>query len=187
MHAHTNMEMTFSKGIDNELRQSIQDTIAEAANDVDVECHADGLEYDESYRLVWLEDIVEVACKLARMCKGKTSFSMRGTIDVSESNGEYMDYVIDFRDDTLYSSNSVWYLNYCGTDMWDGYEEFCEVFDKKEDIASGKHTYSEEFFNALKRNFEWYSTSGFGRKHEIWLDGVHMGKPKVVDYEKREE
>ena len=112
---------------------------------------------------------------------------MRGTIDVSESNGEYMDYVIDFRDDTLYSSNSVWYLNYCGTDMWDGYEEFCEVFDKKEDIASGKHTYSEEFFNALKRNFEWYSTSGFGRKHEIWLDGVHMGKPKVVDYEKREE
>ena len=183
MHAFTNMILTFPKAIDSELHEAVYDTIAGMASDVDLDCTDNSIEFEESYRLVWLEDLVDAARKLSRLCKGKTSFTMSGTIDTSESAGEYMDYRIEFKEDMLKVRNSPWYLVYWGTNDWnDSYEDFCEQFDKEEDVGAEKHTYSEEFFKKLRVAGEWYSTNGFGGKMEIWLDGIHLGEFHEVPY-----
>ena len=185
MHAHTDLEFRFANNnVDLDLVYQVYDIFASVVTDVDVGFHDFVLSFEESYRLVWFEDLVDVAKMLARVCKGKVGFTMSGTIDTSESAGEYMDYQIEFKDDVLYAQNSGWYLMYYGTDAWDDdYDEFCEEFDKPDDIDKDIHTYSEEFFNALKDNEEWYTTNGFGCDLEIWLDGIHMGEPTVIAYD----
>ena len=184
MHAHTDLKFCFANDVDLELVGQVYDTVADAAYDADVGFQDNVLSFAESYRLVWYEDLLEVAKTLARLCKGKTGFVMSGTIDTSESAGEYMDYRFEFKDDVLWTQSSCWYFVYYGTDAWDdNYEEFCKEFDKPEDIDQNQHTYSEEFFENLKGEAEWYSTNGLGCDLEIWLDGVHMDKPQEIAYE----
>ena len=184
MHAHTSLTLSFSDDLELDLAGQVREVVENAANDVNVYFESDGsLNFEESYALVWYEDIVDVAKVLAGLCKGKTGFVIDGTVDTSESAGEYMDFYISFKDDVLSCESSPWYLCYNGTDCWDDdYDTFCEEFDRPEDVENGVHTYSEEFFNALKTNDEWYTTNGFGCDLEIWLDGVHMDEPIQVEY-----
>ena len=182
MHAHTDMTLVISGNLDVDLAVQILSVVANEATDVDLSFDDNVLSFEESYRLVWYEDLVAVAISLAKLCEGKVNFEMSGTIDTSESAGEYMDYNIEFKENILWTQCSCWYLRYWGTEDWENYEEFCEEFDESDDISNGRHTYTKEFFEELGKHEEWFTTNGLGCDFEFWLDGVHMDPLQQVCY-----
>lgn len=88
----------------------------------------------DSYKIVMVEDITELAVKIAKAAPN-ISFSIDGTVDASESAGEYMDFRFSFADGNLTRQTSCWYLT-IAAEEYDSYEEFCEVYED----------YSEEQF-----------------------------------------
>ena len=180
MKARTSFIMKISDTISSEDEKQICAVISDAASDVkDINISDNEISYEESYELAWVEEIVNVAAKIAKLCKGKTGFEISGRVDCSLTSGEYMDYKIVFKNDKLYAQNTCWYGEHCGTEEWDEYEDFCEAFDCQEDVENDEHTYSEEFFEELDELDDvWYSSD-----EEIWLDKVPMGEPVEVNYE----
>ena len=180
MHAHTNMNFVFSGDVDAELKSSVHQLLVNKVDDDDVYENDDSFMFEESYRLVWYEDLVAFAEEVAALCHDKVGFVMDGVIDTSESAGEYMDYHIEFADNKLMAQCSPWYLFHNGTQDWDdNYEEFCECTDTEEDMKNGTHRLSEEDFEKLKEIDEWCSPSGCD--FEVWLE-VPLLEPEEIPY-----
>ena len=69
----------------------------------------DFITIEETNQVVWLDDIVEMAKDAAKAANGITSFTIGGTIDDSESCGQYMDFLIEYKDNALTVQSSDWY------------------------------------------------------------------------------
>ena len=64
---------------------------------------------EETNKVVWLEDIIEMAKDAAKAANGIAPFTIAGTIDDSEGCGQYMDFQIEHKDNTLTVQSSDWY------------------------------------------------------------------------------
>ena len=69
----------------------------------------DFITIEETNQVVWLDDIVEMAKDAAKAANGINSFTIGGTIDDSESCGQYMDFLIEYKDNALTVQSSDWY------------------------------------------------------------------------------
>lgn len=69
----------------------------------------DFITIEETNQVVWLDDIVEMAKDAAKAANGINSFTIGGTIDDSESCGQYMNFLIEYKDNTLTVQSSDWY------------------------------------------------------------------------------
>ena len=94
-----------------------------------------------TYEVVFLDDIVDMAKKMAAAAK-KISFSIGGTIDTSESCGQYMDFDISYEGGVLTVESSYWYALLLNI----SYEQFCE--DYYEDKPDAPIISMEEFNRA---------------------------------------
>ncbi len=175
MHAHTTTKIHFDEHVTDTILGKALVVIAHAADDSDLRADGRFFVVEESYHLVWIEDIQDLAKELAKLCEGVCGFEISGTVDTSESAGEYKDFEFRFDGKKLKRSESPWYLLECSTLSWDDdYDAFCDDFEEG--------AYSREFFDRLKTEGEWYRESGVYDETAIWLSGVHMSKPKVIKF-----
>ena len=120
---------------------------------------------------VHVEEIEEFAIELAKAVPD-VAFSIDGTVDASEGAGEYMDFLISYKDGKLTSRETEWYITFFGPN-YETYEEFCEAYRD----GQGKPRYSEEEYQQFLQG-EWFVlNSGFG---EI-VAKVPLDDPIVID------
>ena len=92
-------------------------------------------EIEETYEVVFFEDIVDMAERIAGAA-ANAELTIEGTVDTSESAGEYMDFDISCKAGQMTTRSSDWYLY---PDDVEGitYEEYLEEYDStctKEDF-----------------------------------------------------
>lgn len=75
-------------GTESEIRKAT-DVFAEQLWDDDL-AGKDFITIEETNQVVWLEDIIEMAKDAVKAANGITSFTIGGTIDDSESCGQYI-------------------------------------------------------------------------------------------------
>ena len=101
----------------------------------------DEIDVEEEHNLVWVERITEdLALTMAKSAPALT-FTIDGTVDTSESAGEYMNFSISYTEGKITESTSCWFVELYMTDF-EGYEEFCDEFCNED----GNPLYSEEEF-----------------------------------------
>ena len=83
---------------------------------------------EETYDVVWVEDIAKLAEVMTKTTPNISSFTITGTVDTSESAGEYMDFLIKYENNTLSVQSSCWYV-LLDTDEFEDYEEFCDEYE----------------------------------------------------------
>lgn len=100
-------------------------------------------EVEECYDYALVDAIERLAVRMAQLAP-KASFIFNGFIDMSESNGQYQNFMLEYSNKTLVSHSSDWYTEYVdGGNYFADYEEFCDEFwDDEEDQPQ----YSEEEF-----------------------------------------
>lgn len=84
--------------------------------------------FEETYEIVWLEDIIEEFAKMAKIASN-LNFAVSGHVDCSENSGEFMDFGIICKDGamTVYSSG------------WDGYDDVKFDEDGDADECYGRY------------------------------------------------
>lgn len=126
----------------------------------------DSIEIEETYQFVFVPDIVRLAELMATNAPTISCFTISGTVDTSESAGEYMDFIIKYENGSLSVQSSCWYL-IMYTDEFNDYDEFCEVYGG----------YSEEEYEELRKWPHYILNSGSG---DIVTE-VPLTDPKMVD------
>ena len=69
----------------------------------------DFITINETNQVVDLDEIIEMAKDVAEAATGLASFIIAGNIDESESCGQYMDFRIEYKNNTLTVQSSDWY------------------------------------------------------------------------------
>ena len=69
----------------------------------------DFITIEETNQVVDLDEIIEMAKDVAEAATGLASFIIAGNIDESESCGQYMDFRIEYKNNTLTVQSSDWY------------------------------------------------------------------------------
>ena len=115
------------------------------------------IDIDEDASSVELSELTKsIAVKLAEALP-ELGFSMKGVIDTSEEAGEYMDFLIEYRDGVLTEKSSDWYV-ILHADDYEDYDDFCEAYCDDD----GEPRFSEEAYEAFQTG-EWYLLdSGYG-------------------------
>lgn len=126
----------------------------------------DHIEIEETYEVVWVESIAAMAEKAVKAAPKLKSLTISGTVDTSESAGEYMDFLIKYADKKLTVQSSCWYLAFYADDFED-YENFCEVYDG----------FSEEEYEEMCRCPHYRLDSGEG---DI-VTKVPLDEPEIID------
>ena len=111
----------------------------------------DCIPIEETYRFVWVEDIAELARQVVKTVPALAGLTISGTVDTSESAGEYMDFYIQYEAGSLTVQSSCWYVILDAEEYAD-YEEFSEEFED----------YSEEDFAELRQCPHYILDSGEG-------------------------
>ena len=91
-------------------------------------CGKNRIEIEETYQFVWVEDVAKLAELMVKNAPTISGFTISGTVDTSESSGEYMDFIIKYENESLSVQSSCWYLIF-DADEFDDYDEFCEVYE----------------------------------------------------------
>ncbi len=126
----------------------------------------DCIEIEETYQFVWVQDVTKLAELMVKNSPNISSFMIAGTVDTSESAGEYMDFLIKYEQGSLSVQSSCWYL-ILDADEFEDYEEFSEVYEG----------YSEEEYEELCQCPHYILDSGDGDiVTEVPLDDF-----KVID------
>ena len=124
MHASSNLVALF-KGSDDDRRKAYK----KLQNDFD-ESFEDGvrLVIEETYEVVWLEDIATVFVRIAKQIP-ELDFVVSGYVDCSENSGEFMDFGIIYQNGRLeiYSSD------------WEGYDDVDFDDDGDADDCYGRY------------------------------------------------
>lgn len=108
------------------------------------------LNIEDTYEVVMLEDITNMAVEMAKKASGAT-FTIEGVVDTSESAGEYMDFTISYANGEVEERSSDWYM-YPESDLEDmTYEEYLEEYDEE---------YSEEDFERMQQGWFIVETMG---------------------------
>lgn len=108
------------------------------------------LNIEDTYEVVMLEDITNMAVEMAKKASDAT-FTIEGVVDTSESAGEYMDFTIFYANGEVEERSSDWYM-YPESDIEDmTYEEYLEEYDEE---------YSEEDFKRMQQGWFIVETMG---------------------------
>lgn len=126
----------------------------------------DCIKIEETYQFVWVQDVTKLAELMVKNAPTISGFTISGTVDTSESAGEYMNFVIKYENGVLSVQSSCWYL-ILDADEFDDYDEFCEVYEG----------YSEEEYEELKKCPHYILDSGDG---DIVTE-VPLDDPEVID------
>ena len=115
------------------------------------------VEVDELYGHI--DDIDEVEGLAASIAEDlpDSEFTMKGCIDTSELAGEYMDFVIEYKNNKLISKSSCWYVQMFAEDF-DEYEDFAESYADE----NGEPRFTEEQFEMFKEGEYFLLDSGDG-------------------------
>lgn len=125
------------------------------------------LNVEETYKVVFLEDITALALEMAKAAMGST-FTIEGFIDTSESAGEYMDFLISYTEGELEEKSSCWYM-YPDSDLEDmTYEEYCEDYGDD---------YSEDDFEKMKKG--WFIVET--KKGDILMETVPLDQVRSIE------
>ena len=127
------------------------------------------LNVEETYAVVFLEDITALALEMAKVAMAST-FTIEGVIDTSESAGEYMNFLICYTEGELEEKSSCWYM-YPDGDLEDmTYEEYCEDYGDD---------YSEEDFEKMKKGWFIVETS----KGDVMMATVPLDQVRTIKVE----
>lgn len=125
------------------------------------------LNVEETYKVVFLEDITALALEMAKAAMGST-FTIEGVIDISESAGEYMNFLISYTEGELEEKSSCWYM-YPDSDLEDmTYEEYCEDYGDD---------YSEDDFEKMKKG--WFIVET--KKGDILMETVPLDQVRSIE------
>lgn len=79
---------------------------------------------NEERKYVWVEDISnQLAVEMVKAASD-VEFVIQGTVDTSEQAGEYMDFIIEYKNQKLTERSSCWYV-----ENIEGIEDFFEESD----------------------------------------------------------
>ena len=134
---------------------------------------------EETYDVVFLEDITNMALEMAKAAIG-SEFSIEGVIDTSESAGEYMNFKISYSHGRLEERSSFWYA-YPNDGLEDmSYEEYCEEFGFKEDDEDDYEVdYSEDDFEKMKKGWFIVETN----KGDVMMATVPLDQIRIIEVE----
>ena len=107
-----------------------------------------------------------------------SEFVISGCIDTSERAGEYMDFVIEYKNNKLVSKSSCWYVYMSAMDF-DEYKDFAEEYVDN----NGEPRFTEEQFEAFKQNTYFILNSGEGD----CVQEVPLESEYEIDLEQEEE
>lgn len=161
MHAHTIYTININgsseaiKKIGQVLHDTIKDVEFEVSNSFEINHTYDCVFEDE------IEDLVESMAKAAP----DTIFTVEGTIDTSETAGEYKDFRFELNNGKLTGQFSDWYV-----------EDYMENFEDYEDFIqfSDFEDITEEEYNKFK-TWEWLYTLETDNGN-IYSDNVPLGE-----------
>ncbi len=151
-------------GTDEEIKKATA-VLARAFDDESM-CGKNRIEIEETYQFVWVEDVAKLAELMVKNAPTISGFTISGTVDTSESSGEYMDFIIKYENGSLSVQSSCWYL-ILDADEFDDYDEFCEVYEG----------HSKEEYEELKKRPHYILDSGNG---DIVTE-VPLDDPEVID------
>lgn len=164
MHAYSfiTIDLTAAKSDVNKLTAFLADKLDDQNCFDDFDSEGTGVqvaqayfEVEECYACVWLDDIEELAVRMAKLAPDAT-FTLKGVVDSSESAGELMDFIIEYSNDKLTSRSSCWYIErgegYYVLDSGDGPVVTEVPLDDPEEIDLGDYSdddfeedYAEEY------------------------------------------
>lgn len=162
MHAHSDYTIKLV-GTEEEIENATA-VVAAAFHDESLR-GKDCIEIEETYQFVWVWDVVKLAESMVKNSPNLSLLTISGTVDTSESCGEYMNFLIKYENSTLTVQSSCWYLSLYADDF-DDYEEFSEAFD-----------YSEEEYEEFRQCPHYILDSGNG---DI-VTKVPLDDPEVID------
>lgn len=163
MHAYSNYTIILV-GAEDEIKKATA-VLAVAFHDESL-TGKDFIEIEETYQFVWVQDVVKLAELMVKNSPNLSSLTISGTVDTSESAGEYMDFLIEYENGTLSVQSSCWYVILNAEEFAD-YEEFSEFYEG----------YSEEEYEKLRQGPHYILDSGDG---DIVTE-VPLGDPEVID------
>lgn len=138
-----------------------------------LETAEDKIEVQEEYELVWVEVIAnELAVPLAEEAPN-LEFVISGVVDTSESAGEYMDFLIEYRNRKMTVRTSDWYRRVCA-DFYNSYEAFCADFHDKEGTA----LCTEVQYQKFRKDRLWYALER--DEEECLVQKVPLGTPMNI-------
>ena len=111
---------------------------------------------DEFYGNDDTDEVEELAVSIANALPD-SEFTIKGYIDTSESAGEYMDFLIEYKNNTLVSKSSCWYV-YMHANDFDNYADFAEHYSDE----NGDPRFDEEQYEAFKVGEYFILESGEG-------------------------
>ena len=123
---------------------------------------------ERNYDVVWVDDVTKMAEKAVKAAPGLKLVTIEGTVDTSESAGEYMNFLIKYENGELSVASSCWYL-ILEAGKFESYEEFCKSYTGC----------SEEAFEILRQRTYYMLDSGAG---DIVTE-VPLDEPEMVDLE----
>ena len=141
MHAHTRykIEITGKEAEIYKVAKLLSDTFLGDTLHIQKDDDTIKIELNDSYSVVFKEDIVKLAKDMAKIGRDVT-FRLTGVIDTSESAGEYMDFDITYDGYVLTLKFTDWYLD-LDVRSYESYEEFLE--DTEHEIEISKEYYEE--------------------------------------------
>lgn len=146
MHAHSDYTIKIIGNDDD--KTAIMDVISCKLKDNDKFDEDGVMEVEQTYDVVWLEDIQTLAAEMAKAAK-ECEFTIEGVVDTSESGGEYMDFKIQYKEGKLTSDSSCWYIEDSTDTYGDNYETYCE---EKEYEEGEEPITQEEFDDIIKKH-----------------------------------
>lgn len=132
---------------------------------------------DELYgHLDAMDEVEELAVSIAKALPG-SEFTIKGCIDTSEKAGEFMDFLIEYKNNTLVSKNSCWYVDMFATDF-DEYADFADHYSDE----NGEPRFTEEQYEAFKTGEYFILESGEGD----CVQEVPLEYESVIDLDRQE-
>lgn len=130
------------------------------------------MEVEQTYDVVWLEDIQAMAAEMAKAAKG-CELTIEGLVDTSASAGEYMDFKIQYKEGKLTSYSSCWYLQDSTSFYGDDYETYCKYYEEGEEPIT-----QEEFDDIIKNHSGYFFILDSGDGDVVFE--VPLAKHEVV-------
>lgn len=162
MHAYTDFQFVFTGS--KAQKQILVEMLEETFGEDEIEKEGKFYMIEESYDLVFAEDIADFAIQMARNAP-KAGFVITGTIDSSESAGEYMDFRFCYENGKLTEELSDWYLE-VEAEEDSSYEEFRQIYPC-----------TEEEYNRLPKAPLYYLAG----QEEHFVTKVPLSEPKEIE------
>lgn len=109
------------------------------------------IDVQEDYEFVYVEDIIDnLAIPLAQKVP-ELSFIIKGDVDMSESNGQHMGFLIKYENKRMTVQVSDWYWEMCAS-YYESYEDLCNDYHEDD----GSPIYTKEQYQQLQADGLWF-------------------------------